>query len=349
MSYDPISTQVGRGAHGQAQLSQGAVLAFKVTWHDPQALLNRDYILTYYIESNSIEMIEAKNTRLFLKKGPCPATVNIAKDFYLGGKVLLLGRELMVTGYQDEYTRNTQESYRETVFVGIPEGSIGQAGEIIQAITDTGLSVNRLKLASLAGREASKFGFSGGSVIGMAVVGKGASEVVNSIQGAYGLTVGVSSEMNSFFKETGQTATFDSCTCCVIKPHAIAAGTGGKIITMLQGMGFEISAMGMFEMEKAEAKEFLEVYEGVTPTYGPSVVELCSGPMIAMEVRCQNPVETLRQAAGPWDVEMARELRPKTIRAVYGEDNVKNALHCTDLPEDAASECEYFFYHLSPC
>merc|ERR1719409_1046311 len=101
----------------------------------------------------------------------------------------------------------------------------------------------------------------------MAVVGKGASEVVNSIQGAYGLTLGESSSMNSFFKETGQTATFDSCTCCVIKPHAIAAGYGGKIMTMLQGMGFEISAMGMFEMEKAEAKECFYVSENGKPGF----------------------------------------------------------------------------------
>lgn len=31
-------------------------------------------------------------------------------------------------------------------------------------------------------------------------------------------------------KGGGATATFDSCTCCVIKPHAVKAGSVGKII-----------------------------------------------------------------------------------------------------------------------
>jgi nucleoside-diphosphate kinase len=335
-------------SHNTAQLAQGEVLAFKVMWHDKQALLNRNYILTYYSESNSIGMTDAKNGKLFLKKSPMPASVNI-QDFFVGGKVQLHSRELTVVEYKDEYTRNKQEQFRETVFAGISADSISAAGDILTAIAEAGnASIQRLKYASLTAREASRFGLSDGPVIGISVVGSNATETVNALQNSYGISIGNSDTANSFFKNTPQTATYDSCTCCVIKPHAVAAGNAGKIISMLQSMGFEISAMGMFEMEQAEAKEFLEVYDGVTPTYQPSCVEMCSGPMIAMEIRCENPVETLRQAAGPWDVEMAQELRPRTIRATFGVDNVKNAIHCTDLPEDAASECEYFFYHMSP-
>lgn len=67
------------------------------------------------------------------------------------------------------------------------------------------------------------------------------------------------------------------------------------------------------------------------------------GVSVALEVRAQNAVETFRQSVGPWDVEMARELRPTTIRGKYGVDRVKNAVHCTDLPQDGQSECEYCF------
>jgi nucleoside-diphosphate kinase len=31
---------------------------------------------------------------------------------------------------------------------------------------------------------------------------------------------------------------------------------------------------------------------------------------------------------------MARTVRPRTIRAIYGKDKIKNAVHCTDLIED---------------
>lgn len=36
--------------------------------------------------------------------------------------------------------------------------------------------------------------------------------------------------------------------------------------------------------------------------------------------------------------EISRYLRPNTLRALYGKDKVKNAVHCTDLPEDAVLE-----------
>jgi nucleoside-diphosphate kinase len=41
--------------------------------------------------------------------------------------------------------------------------------------------------------------------------------------------------------------------------------------------------------------------------------------------------------------EIARALRPKSLRALFGSDKIKNAVHCTDLPEDGTLECEYFF------
>lgn len=34
----------------------------------------------------------------------------------------------------------------------------------------------------------------------------------------------------AFCSKGSRTATFDSCTCCVIKPHAVKAGNVGKII-----------------------------------------------------------------------------------------------------------------------
>jgi len=46
---------------------------------------------------------------------------------------------------------------------------------------------------------------------------------------------------------------------------------------------------------------------------------------------------------GPSVPEIAKYLRPHTIRAKFGQDRVRNAVHCTDLPEDGTIECEYFF------
>lgn len=39
-----------------------------------------------------------------------------------------------------------------------------------------------------------------------------------------------------------------------------------------------------------------------------------------------------------WLQEVARELRPNSLRARFGEDTVRNALHCSDLPDDGPLE-----------
>jgi nucleoside-diphosphate kinase len=43
------------------------------------------------------------------------------------------------------------------------------------------------------------------------------------------------------------------------------------------------------------------------------------------------------------DPEIAKNLRPNSLRAKFGIDRAKNAIHCTDLAEDGIIECEYFF------
>ena len=51
------------------------------------------------------------------------------------------------------------------------------------------------------------------------------------------------------FRTTGNqklginTATYDDCTCCVIKPHIVSAGMLGAVIYEIQKAGFDISAI----------------------------------------------------------------------------------------------------------
>lgn len=79
------------------------------------------------------------------------------------------------------------------------------------------------------------------------------------------------------------------------------------------------------------------------PNHGDHIIQLVSGPSVALEIRAVDPVNTFRVTAGPWDVDMAKELRPGTLRALFGIDNIRSAIHCTDLPVDGVTECEYCF------
>jgi len=200
-------------------------------------------------------------------------------------------------------------------------------------------------------------------LIGPTDPSKARSEAASSLRARFGRDVTHNSvhgsdspasaarEIEAFFPSSGRQPLSNcvvgsGCTCCIIKPHAIRNGTAGKIINAIQDAGFTINTIQMFTVEKANVEEFYEVYKGVVHEYPAMVNELCSGPVIAMEIIGKDPssvAEAFREACGPTDPEIARHLRPRTLRALFGQNKVQNAVHCTDLPEDAPLEVEYFF------
>eukprot|EP00899_Mesostigma_viride_P026543 jgi/Mesvir1/7073/Mv09185-RA.1 len=142
----------------------------------------------------------------------------------------------------------------------------------------------------------------------------------------------------------GSCARKSNSTCCLVKPHAVKEGVLGVILDQIQSR-FSITALEMFSLDRANANEFFEVYKGVVPEFNAMVDQLTSGPFVALEVSSDggNPVNEFRDFAGPPDPEIARVLRPHTLRAQFGKDKVHNAVHATDLEEDGPLEVNYFF------
>lgn len=140
-----------------------------------------------------------------------------------------------------------------------------------------------------------------------------------------------------------------NCTLGIIKPHAVAAGAAGCVISLIQEK-FDITAMEMMIFSRANAEEFYEIYRGVVQDFYAMTHELSSGDIIAVQItskeNCQqNPVKSFRDLCGPTDPVFARQLRPESIRAQFGVSKVKNAIHCTDLPDDGDLECQFIFGH----
>ncbi|XP_017882099.1 nucleoside diphosphate kinase 7 isoform X2 [Ceratina calcarata] len=148
-------------------------------------------------------------------------------------------------------------------------------------------------------------------------------------------------------KGPANTATLENCTCCIIKPHAVQSKLTGDIIDDVQKAGFAVSAVQQFVVNSFDAEEFLEVYKGVLPDYAAMVGELQSGPCIVMEIKHKDEKFDVqgefRKLCGPMDPDIARQVRPDTLRAKYGKTKVQNAVHCSDLPEDGTLEVEYFY------
>lgn len=329
------------------------------------------------MDGNSVEIFDTKTNKLFLKKTECPAGLS-AKDFFLGSKLLLYGRHFELHDYLDPFTAELLGKQQQKAVLVIKRNMVTRTGAILDALFRQDLTLSALKMVKVERSKAESLYQRGASpalvdqltsqpVIAVELVGENCidklKQAANSLSARLGAqdrelesSLGVleAQQFREFFFETTQTptATFQNCTCCAILPHIIKEGLAGEVIDWIQrsDAGIRISAMELFHLDRTTASEFLEVYEGVVPHFNETVDHFTTGPCIAMELvgsSAEHAVSSFRDRVGPWDVEMAKELRPHSLRAKYGHDRVCNAVHCTDLLEDGVSECEYFFDMLS--
>jgi len=177
---------------------------------------------------------------------------------------------------------------------------------------------------------------------------------INPRNAAHGSDSGVSSqrELDFFFGPNSRLSTTasmgndNSATCAVVKPHIVLSGGFGQVLTQIQEKGWNVTALQLHNFERANAEEFYEVYKEVVPEYEMMVAELCTGPCIALEVSShgEDPATRFKKdIAGPRDPVIAKELEKGSVRALFGNDKVRNAIHCTDLPDDTKLELTYMF------
>jgi nucleoside-diphosphate kinase len=115
----------------------------------------------------------------------------------------------------------------------------------------------------------------------------GTDDCFNAVHGA-GSQTSAARELDFFFGSGSpleQTALFNNCTCCVIKPHILKSRCAGKIIDRILAEGYEVSALSVFYLDHPTAQEFLEVYQGVIPDFQKYAGTLTTGACIALEVR----------------------------------------------------------------
>uniref|UniRef100_A0A452US78 Nucleoside diphosphate kinase homolog 7 n=1 Tax=Ursus maritimus TaxID=29073 RepID=A0A452US78_URSMA len=334
-------------------MNHGERFVFIAEWYDPNASLFRRYELLFYPGDGSVEMHDVKNHRTFLKRTKYDDLH--LEDLFIGNKVNIFSRQLVLIDYGDQYTARqlgSRKEKKEAMDFHIDHQSKPFLNELIQLIT-SGPTIAMEILRDDAICEWKR-------LLGPANSGMARTDAPGSLRALFG-TDGIRNaahgpdsfasaarEMELFFPSSGvcgpaNTAKFTNCTCCIIKPHAISEGLLGKILMAIRDAGFEISAMQMFNMDRVNVEEFYEVYKGVVSEYNEMVTEMYSGPCVAMEIQQNNPTKTFREFCGPADPEIARHLRPGTLRAIFGKTKIQNAVHCTDLPEDGLLEVQYFF------
>ncbi len=131
-------------------------------------------------------------------------------------------------------------------------------------------------------------------------------------------------------------------TLIIVKPDAMEKGALGKILDRFIQEGFKIKALKMFKFTKETAGEFYYVHKD-KPFYQELIEFMSSGPVVAAVLEGEDAIRRVREIIGPTDSEEARKVAPNSIRALFGTDKGKNAIHASDSPESAKFEICYIF------
>jgi nucleoside-diphosphate kinase len=125
----------------------------------------------------------------------------------------------------------------------------------------------------------------------------------------------------------------------IVKPDAVAKNAIGGVIDLIEHSGLRLVGLRRLRMSTAQAEGFYAVH-AARPFYADLVRFMTSGPCVVMAIEGDNAVAKYREVMGPTD---SRKAPAGTIRARFGTDIEKNAVHGSDAAETARAELAFFF------
>jgi len=128
-------------------------------------------------------------------------------------------------------------------------------------------------------------------------------------------------------------------TLAIVKPDAVVGHVAGRIIQRIEETGFQIRAMRLVSLSKAEAEGFYAVHRE-RPFFASLTTFMSSGPAIVMALEAPDAIKKWRTLMGATDPAKAD---PGTLRKEFAQSNERNATHGSDAPDTAAYEIGYFF------
>eukprot|EP00730_Choanoeca_flexa_P018067 TRINITY_DN8766_c0_g1_i2.p1 TRINITY_DN8766_c0_g1~~TRINITY_DN8766_c0_g1_i2.p1 ORF type:complete len:199 (+),score=13.36 TRINITY_DN8766_c0_g1_i2:50-646(+) len=129
-------------------------------------------------------------------------------------------------------------------------------------------------------------------------------------------------------------------TLALIKPDA--AGYADEIIDAIQQAGFTILNKRRVRLSLEQTSDFYIEHYG--KDFFPSLISfMSSGPVTALILAGEDGIAAWRELIGPTNAKKAKEIAPTSLRARFGTDNQRNALHGSDSTISANREIKFFF------
>jgi nucleoside-diphosphate kinase len=128
-------------------------------------------------------------------------------------------------------------------------------------------------------------------------------------------------------------------TLVLLKPDCVAQKHCGEVITRFEQAGLDIVGCKMLLLsEEVLAEHYAHIAD--RPFYPELRSFMQQSPVIALALNGEGAVKLVRDLMGPTD---SRKAAKGTIRGDLGKDAMKNVIHGSDSPENAAIEVKRFF------
>ena len=128
-------------------------------------------------------------------------------------------------------------------------------------------------------------------------------------------------------------------TLVLVKPDGMRRALAGEILARLERRGFELRGARLLKIPRALAQQHYAEHKG-KPFYGDLVSFISSGPVLALAVRGESAIATVRTMMGATN---PLDSAPGTIRGDFALELSENIVHGSDSKASAKRELKLFF------
>jgi nucleoside-diphosphate kinase len=128
-------------------------------------------------------------------------------------------------------------------------------------------------------------------------------------------------------------------TLVLVKPDGVRRALAGEIVARLERRGFELRGARLLKIPRPLAQEHYAEHKG-KPFFGDLVSFITSGPVLALAVRGEAAISTVRTMMGATN---PLDSAPGTIRGDYALELSENIVHGSDSKASAKRELGLFF------
>ena len=128
-------------------------------------------------------------------------------------------------------------------------------------------------------------------------------------------------------------------TLVLVKPDGMRRSLAGEILARLERRGFELRGARLLKIPRPLAQRHYAEHKG-KPFFGDLVSFISSGPVLALAVRGESAIGTVRTMMGATN---PLDSAPGTIRGDYALELSENIVHGSDSKASAKRELKLFF------